>query len=511
MGLESRSGYTALQSALAQFQDSLNDRDRLLLGRNCTNPDVSAVLSLTQHLDEKNRNRKRAGVASRLSFLLDAVQRFSSVIETIVSADPFVAARVWGSIKFALLVSSDVVTYFEKLSALFMEVHSDYPLFHEYQALFPDSLEVQSALCIYFASVVTFCREIVICFRKLTGAAILSAIWKPFEARFGLFRDELRRNCKQVRHELKLADTKAAAEARELQILESKRNESFRHRMLWMSDKDREHKRVIDQRMARSNRQRWLKQLSDLDYRKAYLSAGRKRHWSTRPWLNTTPLFQKWMTASSNSVLWCHGSVGVGKSVLCASTIDLLTKRTAVEKATLIYFMCQFNVATSLTAVGIIGSFCRQILELRKIKADEDELEMIFKFSEPQLEMLTSFLVRQLQSCGPVFVVLDGVDECAPSDREIVFQAMYSGMRKANDSIHLLISSRTHIQEQIVQIFGDVPRIPINVSDLQADIKVFVDTRLDELYRDGTLKIGKQNDKLLQEIKSVILEKSDGL
>jgi hypothetical protein len=69
-------------------------------------PDAAAVITFTKEVDDENAKRRSRCVASRLCGVLESVQQFSSIVGTFVSSHPEVAALVWGSVKFALLVGS---------------------------------------------------------------------------------------------------------------------------------------------------------------------------------------------------------------------------------------------------------------------------------------------------------------------------------------------------------------------------------------------------------------------
>ncbi|KAG9251495.1 uncharacterized protein F5Z01DRAFT_267855 [Emericellopsis atlantica] len=58
----------------------------------------------TAQLQQEHQLRKGRGVAARLISVLQSVQAFSSIVDTLVSSKPDIAALVWGSVKLALLV-----------------------------------------------------------------------------------------------------------------------------------------------------------------------------------------------------------------------------------------------------------------------------------------------------------------------------------------------------------------------------------------------------------------------
>ena len=109
--------------------------------------------------------------------VLQSIQQFSSVVDTFVQANSGIAALVWGSVKFTMLVSSrlkyivvltktysiqaasNFSSYFDKLSEWFMKLRNDCPIFSEYQLLYADAPRLQSALLSFYATVVRFCQH----------------------------------------------------------------------------------------------------------------------------------------------------------------------------------------------------------------------------------------------------------------------------------------------------------------------------------------------------------------
>jgi hypothetical protein len=67
-------------------------------------PDPAAVFILTAEIDSENAKRRSQCVGIRIFSFLESVQQFSGIVDTFVSSNPAIAALVWGSIKFALLV-----------------------------------------------------------------------------------------------------------------------------------------------------------------------------------------------------------------------------------------------------------------------------------------------------------------------------------------------------------------------------------------------------------------------
>ena len=145
-------------------------------------PDAVAVIRFTADLDSENAKRRSRCVASRLLTVLESIQQFSSIVDTFVQSNPKVAALVWGSVKFALLVcrvtqhllhiltqkkiASNFSSYFEKLSSFLMDIGKECPRYSEYYSIYSDSVGLQQALCSFYAHVINLCKESVIALQR---------------------------------------------------------------------------------------------------------------------------------------------------------------------------------------------------------------------------------------------------------------------------------------------------------------------------------------------------------
>lgn len=94
-----------LQEALQDFQNSLTPSQKTEFFLLKTLPDATTVVTFTAQLDRENAKRNSRCVASRLMGVLQSIQQFSSIVDTFVQANPAIAALVWGSVRFTILVS----------------------------------------------------------------------------------------------------------------------------------------------------------------------------------------------------------------------------------------------------------------------------------------------------------------------------------------------------------------------------------------------------------------------
>jgi hypothetical protein len=171
-----------------EFQANLTPTQTAeLLERSRSNLDATAILAFTAQIDKVNASRRSRCVSSRLFGILQSVQEFSGIADTFVSAHPEIAALVLGSLKVTILVLpaiiiyndvtnaskalNNIVSFFDKLSEVFLRLGSCCPRFTQYQFLFTDSVRLQNALCAFYATIVNFCTKAVQALNK-PGASL---------------------------------------------------------------------------------------------------------------------------------------------------------------------------------------------------------------------------------------------------------------------------------------------------------------------------------------------------
>lgn len=94
----------SLLKALHDFQEILDPGQKQRFLSQSSVPDASAAIILTAEIDNENAKRRSRCVAARILSFLESVQQFCSVVDTFVSSNPRIAALVWGSVKFVMLV-----------------------------------------------------------------------------------------------------------------------------------------------------------------------------------------------------------------------------------------------------------------------------------------------------------------------------------------------------------------------------------------------------------------------
>lgn len=107
-----------------------------------------------------------------------------------------------------------------------------------------------------------------------------------------------------------------------------------------------------------------------------------------------------------------------------------------------------------------------------------------------------------------VYVVLDGISECAETDRLQVLQILQrivSGL----EATHLKLFITTRETIDVKDIFDNTLDLPITAAGVTPDIKLYITARVWGMATSGVLKIS--DDQLKKEIVQVLSEKAYGM
>lgn len=101
-----------MQVAIEDFRTALTPEQRGQFQAYQTSPSLDAVIRLASEVDAEQAQHGAHCVGTRLHSFLESICDFSSVVDTFVSSNPATAALVWGSVKFAILVTIPLVVLY---------------------------------------------------------------------------------------------------------------------------------------------------------------------------------------------------------------------------------------------------------------------------------------------------------------------------------------------------------------------------------------------------------------
>ena len=457
-------------------------------------PGPDAVIRLTTEIDAQQAQSCQRCIGTRLQYLLESVQNFSSIVDTFVSSNPNTAALVWGSVKFAMLIAMRVSPYLEKVTKMFMDLKSTYPRLQLYRGLFRESLRVQAALYNFYAEIVCCCKTLIILSNQKGFLDLVKCVIWPFDQDFSRMAKNISFCGAELNEEVKLATIQSLARERELQAAErkaaSKSRKDVKH-YLQHSALDEEHRRDLQAaKEADEAALRWqalLEKLSPHNHLIDYKRARQKQRGETASWVKETEPFKAWVCGDSLPFLWFSGRLGTGKTVAIANVVSHLCTQVP-ETPTVCFFFCQFNNLQTLTAMSIFSSLLRQYLEVSGYDPImEKKLHHLLRFSTVDFEELVDFCEAVMTKAQ--VVVVDGLDECPEIEQVATLKFLKNLISRKSSSTRLLLSSRDSLAQQINSIMPPFLHISTDFAIATSSMSVYINIRIDEVYGRGELVV----------------------
>ncbi|KAI9438093.1 hypothetical protein H4582DRAFT_1852831 [Lactarius indigo] len=186
--------------------------------------------------------------------------------------------------------------------------------------------------------------------------------------------------------------------------------------------------------------------------------AQKAQHKGTAVWFFQGSIFIKWK--STGSLLWIHGKPGSGKSVICSSVIQDIMVACEAGLAIMAYFYFDFKDLTKQTCHHLL---CSLVFQLSTRSSPFcDILHHVYDAHEngtrqPSDDTLKECLKEMLRlpGQGPIFIVLDALDECPdspgiPSPRDEVLQLVKELVGLDLQGLHICATSRPEVDIRAV-------------------------------------------------------------
>ncbi|KAI0479765.1 ankyrin repeat-containing domain protein [Xylaria cf. heliscus] len=234
-------------------------------------------------------------------------------------------------------------------------------------------------------------------------------------------------------------------------------------------------------------------------------------------WLLQDLAYSTWRS-KSNSVLWLHGTLGCGKTVLASTIIENLRK-TCFQG--LFYFFFTFSDTSKQDFADALRSL---VIQLYFKKHDvRDHLDSLFDScqngkSQPSLKMLLETFHCMARQAGEIWIVLDALDECPtlikdPTGNKHPRKKLLSWLEdlwSSDINIHLLVTSRP--EQDIKETFEHCSQwksfISLQTDLVRNDIRTYIQTRVrDQREWKRSYLCPELQDKIEREL----IKKADGM
>ena len=161
------------------------------------------------------------------------------------------------------------------------------------------------------------------------------------------------------------------------------------------------------------------------------------------------------------------------------------------------WLYCDYLTQQEQTVINIMGAIWKQLVGRREIP--QDIREAFQEGRRPLLPDLVRMLRIAIASLPPVFICIDGLDECLPRNLPELLESLRDIVRESPKT-RIFLTGRPHVRETIQRYFTKA--VVILISPNQDDIRYYVETRLD---RDDQPEA--MNKDLRADIVKMILDK----
>ncbi|PBK66163.1 hypothetical protein ARMSODRAFT_371602 [Armillaria solidipes] len=179
----------------------------------------------------------------------------------------------------------------------------------------------------------------------------------------------------------------------------------------------------------------------------------------------TIKYLMSWITDCNDSVLWCSGLAGTGKSSLVSTLHDLLSFHMGSRSRLAAFIRYDRNLYSNsselITSIAYsLGRFDQRIGDAiaEALTTSRATVKMAPSQSSTQFHLLVQkplATIPELQNEGPLIVIIDGLDESHDPDEkhvsEDLLKVLTDGFGQALPFMRLIISSRP--ERKISRVF----------------------------------------------------------
>jgi hypothetical protein len=245
------------------------------------------------------------------------------------------------------------------------------------------------------------------------------------------------------------------------------------------------------------------------------------RHAGTFEWIGQVPEMKAWLKDDDSvPVLWLNGKPGAGmsaylnvpissdlaegKSVMCASIVNLLEK---VEMLNVCYYFCNNqDDGWDNPSERILGIIAMQLLRAHPELASLITNEFVSRGLSSSLAQLRVLVPKLLELHPYTRIVVDGIDECSTSAQKALLKELQVIYLSASLHCKILISSRK--EPNIKTELNEKPVISLDANGkVESDIQRYVAHQIQLLQ--STFAGGIEPD-FFEDIARLLAGKADG-
>ncbi|RPA91333.1 hypothetical protein L873DRAFT_1819658 [Choiromyces venosus 120613-1] len=245
--------------------------------------------------------------------------------------------------------------------------------------------------------------------------------------------------------------------------------------------------KVLNNYTITDHQSRIMTWLSPLEPRLRHQGVQENRVENVGEWLLQTPVFRNWYTGSEgdetdNSVLFCYGDPGVGKTYISSLVIDRLGDQAREQNAIAACFYFDFAAQKEQSLNSMLGALLKQVVsELGETPEDivrvYEEQKKVIGGRGPQLGDIVKML-QATSSSQRTFICIDALDECAAGYRFRLLDSLKAILQKSTGT-RIFVTGRPHIRGEIEERLAGGVAI-LSIIPRKNDIIEYIRMRLSE-------------------------------
>ncbi|KAI0198370.1 hypothetical protein F4808DRAFT_462839 [Astrocystis sublimbata] len=410
----------AFEPAKKRLKNILNDDD---LFKKLSATTIEQVWETIKEVQKKPYAEQRMRHLGKIKSFLGKLEAYAATIDTFVQVKPDILALIWGPIRMLLVWTKNAAHFSDAVSAVFEKIGDALPHFIEVAKIFTDSEKLKEALSLFYGDILEFFVIVLVFFNMSRPRLISESIWPRRLEKIDVVVQHLEKHTALLRNEVSLQHIRAEHEAR------TKALEHFDQTTDFQQLQKFEAMRTQISPQTYYDRLDWL--------------LNRSFNGSAE-WLLKDTSFLGWLDTKSHAapLLWFYGIPGAGKTFLAAVAL----KKARASHNALFVFASHMH-QSSTTARSILQSLTFQLASEYK-EAQAVVVESNTRELACSTDYVSELLKTLLAISGPIYIVIDGLDEIEAVERRILLHQLV-GLASC-PGIRILLSSRA--EDDIAQI-----------------------------------------------------------
>ena len=207
---------------------------------------------------------------------------------------------------------------------------------------------------------------------------------------------------------------------------------------------------------------------------------------------------------------------GCGKSVLASSVIDTLSSMRS-EDTSFAYYYCDYADKISLEPITILGTLVQSLLLSSEIIPQEvsELIQESYHDGErtPDTDEVFNILLKVMQLCSSIVLVLDGIDEVDEKNFYSVLSLLKKLLSAPGVVVKLFVTSREH--KDILSLLspgtGEWYQVHIDQPLISNDIESYIHHSVELLMASKRLIFNTSHTEIMQEISQRLVQGANGM